>query len=123
LLLPANGRTFKQSLEHEMPFIVFAAIGLWFLFGQPAQTVANWFWASDAAPWETVDAFYYPNRDNLIVFKRAAGFDSVQACRDWVYSAASANSDAGLKRGDYECGIQKLHTYSTGISVYRATVR
>lgn len=105
-----------------MPVIILAAIGLWFLFGHPATTVADWLWASDAAPWETVDAFYYPDRENLTAFNLISDFDSVQACRDWVYSAAAANGDPELERGDYECGIQKLDSFG-GMSVYRATVR
>lgn len=105
-----------------MPLIILAAIGLWFLFGQPAKTVANWLWGSDAAPWETVDAFYYPDANNLAIVNIVSDFDSVQACRDWVYSAAAANGDVGLERGDYECGVQKLDTYM-GMLVYRTTVR
>lgn len=105
-----------------MPAIILAAIGLWFLFGQPAKTLANWFWEADAAPWETVDAFYYADLEDLSDFTMSVGFDSVQACRDWVYSAAAANGDAALERGDYECGVQKIDTYM-GMSVYRATVK
>lgn len=105
-----------------MPLIILIALGLWFAFGEPFKTVANWFWASDAAPWESVDAFYYPDRNNLSVFNLISGFGSVDGCRTWIYTTAAANGDPGLVRGDYECGVQKLDTFM-GLSVYRTTVK
>lgn len=64
-----------------MPLIILIAIGLWFWFGDPLKTVANWFWESNAAPWETVDAFYYPNRNDLTQFQKMPGLNSVDECR------------------------------------------
>lgn len=106
-----------------MPWIVVAAIGLWFFFGTPAKTVADWFWPESAAPWETVDAFYYPNRSDLAGgFLSQTGLTSVEDCRAWVYSAAASNEDPNLVSGDYECGIGFLDSFG-GLSVYRTTVR
>ena len=54
-----------------MGWLITIGIGLWFFLGEPAKDVANWFWENSAAPWEEVDAFYYPNRSNLTVHKEA----------------------------------------------------
>lgn len=105
-----------------MPLIILIAIGLWFWFGDPPKTMANWFWESDAAPWETVDAFYYPNRNDLTQFQKMPGLNSVDECRSWVRSTASINGDSGIMRGDYECAIEVVYSFA-GISVYRTTTR
>lgn len=36
------------------------AFGLWY-FGTPFKTAAEVFWPNSPAPWETVEAYYYPN--------------------------------------------------------------
>lgn len=96
--------------------------GLWFWLGNPQRDVAEWFYKSDAAPWETVDAFYYPDRSDLSDWREARNLTSSEECRDWVYAAAASNNDPGLQRGDYECALGKPYDYS-GMAVYRATIR
>jgi hypothetical protein len=105
-----------------MPFLIIAGVALWFLFGDPPKTVANMFWSDDVAPWETVDAFYYPDRSDLSIYQSQRGLPSVQRCRDWVYRAAAINGDVALSRGDYECGVEVVGTFGS-ISVYRITTR
>lgn len=105
-----------------MPLLLLVGVGLWFLFGTPLVTVADWLWGSEAAPWETVDAFYYPNRGDLTEYQFAGGLSSVQSCRDQVHLMAARNNDPGLMRGSYECGVQMIDTFGT-LKVYRATVR
>lgn len=105
-----------------MPWVIILGVAVWFLFGDPPKTVANMFWADAAAPWETVDAFYYPDRGDLSIHQSQRGLSSVQNCRDWVYRAAAINGDANLSRGDYECGVEVVDSFG-GISVYRITVR
>jgi hypothetical protein len=102
-------------------FFILALVA-WFLFGDPPKSVANWFWPNSAAPWETVDAFYYPDRSDLGSFQSRRGLNTVQECRDWVYSVAESRGDDYLTRGDYECGVDLLEIYR-GLSVYRLTVR
>ena len=105
-----------------MWFLAVAAIVLWFVFGDPAKNVADWFWSSSAAPWEEVDAIYYPNRYNLTVHRSRQDVGSVEHCRAWVNAEAARRNDPDLKRGDYECGIGRLGTFGS-IGVYRLTVR
>lgn len=105
-----------------MPILIIAGVALWFLFGDPPKTVANMFWADDAAPWETVDAYYYPGRGDLSIHQSQRGLSSVQRCRDWAYRAAAINGDAALSRGDYECGVEVVDSFGT-LPVYRITVR
>lgn len=105
-----------------MPVIILIGVALWFIFGSPPVTVANWFWENDAAPWETVDAYYYPDRSDLSKHQAFSGLASVQACRDQVFAMAAINNDPSMVRGSYECGIQKTGEFGT-MSVYRATVR
>lgn len=105
-----------------MPVFLILIICAWFIWGDPPKTVANWFWADDAAPWETVDAFYYPDRSNLTIYDSSTGFGSVEGCRNWVRLSAALRGDPNLIRGDYECGIEVVDTFA-GIPVYRTTVR
>lgn len=105
-----------------MPYLIIFAVGLWFLIGDPAKSIANTFWEGEAAPWETVDAYYYPNRSDLSVFQSRLRLSSVDDCRVWVRMAAAANNDIGVVRGDFECGIEVIDTFA-GINVYRTTVR
>lgn len=105
-----------------MRWVVILAIGAWFLFGTPSKNVANWFWPDSAAPWETVDAFYYPNRFDLGSFLSQRNLQSVQECRDWVLSIATSRGDPNLTVGDYECGVEQIDSFG-GLSVYRLTVR
>ena len=102
--------------------LLIVAGGLWFWLGNPQRDVAEWFYKTDAAPWETVDAFYYPDRSNLADWREARNLTSVEACRDWVYASAAINSDPALQRGDYECALGKPYSYGV-LSVYRATIR
>ncbi|MBX4895412.1 MULTISPECIES: hypothetical protein [Rhizobium] len=106
-----------------LPLLLCAGVGLWFWFGEPGKFVANQVYKTDAAPWETVDAFYYPDRGNLLLFKSKAGLRNVDDCRMAVGRLADEASDPGLSRGDYECGVGKLKGDYYGLSVYRLTVR
>jgi hypothetical protein len=78
---------------------------LWILFGHPLNFIAGIFWPESNAPWENVDAYYYPNASNLSDWKSQMDIGSVQACRDWVEGSAAIMGDVDLRRGDYECGV------------------
>ena len=103
-----------------MPLLLL--IAAWFVFGDPPNNVANWFWKADAAPWETVDAFYYPDESDLEVFIVGYGKKTVEQCRDWVYLKAAEYQDWGIKRGDYECAIEPIDSIGS-LVIYRATTR
>ena len=101
---------------------ILIATALWFIFGNAPVNIADMFWEEEAAPWETVDAFYYPDRNDLTQFQQTTDLVSVDDCRAWVSSAAALNGDPSLFRGDYECGIEVVDSLGS-ISVYRNTVR
>lgn len=103
-----------------MALFLLLIVGLWFAFGDPGGDVAGWFWPESAAPWEQVDAFYYPDRNDLSVHREFRDVGSVEACRAWVYSMAAANGDPDLVKGDYECGINPLERGE--MLVHRLTV-
>ena len=105
-----------------MPWLIVIVAALWFIFGDPKKNVANWFWEYDQAPWEEVDAFYYPNRDNLTIDMREYNVGSVENCRAWVYQQGAAKGDPHLTRGDYECGVGFVK-YFGSLKVYRITIR
>lgn len=106
-----------------MPFLIVAvALAAWFVFGNPTSTIAGWLWKDSAAPWETVDAFYYPNRNDFTVDVSSTGLSSVDECRDWVNAEAARRGDAELLRGDYECGVGKSGMFGD-IAVYRITAK
>jgi len=99
-----------------------AGLALWFFVGEPLVAIANWFWPETPAPWEDVDAVYYPDRGNLLVEVSAPHVGTIEACRAWVYDRAAANSDPALTRGDYECGVGFLRNMGP-LRIYRLTVR
>lgn len=95
----------------------------WFLLGNPSKDFANWFWPNDAAPWETVDAFFYPDRGDLLKFITQRDFGDLEACRDWVSAQAIAHNDPMMDRADYECGVGYIESGGGGLRIYRITVR
>ena len=105
-----------------MPLVIFAIFVGWFIFGDPAKAVANYWWADRPAPWEQVDGYYYPDNSDLTVYSTASDLLSLQGCRDWAYSLAAMNNDPFMTRGDYECGAGKQES-SFGMNVYRITVQ
>lgn len=105
-----------------MPVLIFLGIAVWFVIGDPPKTAANWFWDEGPAPWESVDAYYYPNRSDLTVHEMAEDVGDLDDCRTWVRSQASLRGDPGLARGDYECGVGRTDS-AYGFNVYRITAR
>jgi hypothetical protein len=95
----------------------------WLIVGHPMNDLADLFWPERPAPWEAVDAFYYPDRHNLSVHRSANKVDGIAGCRSWVIAAAAANADPRMSRGDFECAIGKLQSLGDGLTVYRLTVR
>lgn len=86
-------------------YIVLGILLLLFVFGDLKTKLANVFWSNAVAPWEDVNAFYYPDKNDLTVDVRSLGVGSLEACRDWVDEQASAQNDGAMIRGDYECGV------------------
>ena len=105
-----------------LALVIIGGLAWWFVVGEPIVTIVNRFWPETPAPWEDVDAVYYPDRGNLLVEVSAPHVGTVEACRAWVYDRAAANSDPTLTRGDYECGIGFLRNMGS-LRVYRLTVR
>jgi hypothetical protein len=106
-----------------MPWIILICVGLWYLLGDPSRDVANWFWEENAAPWEQVDAIYYSNRHILAEYEFKEDIGSLDNCRRWVDVVAINHKDPGIRRGDYECGINPKFNNDWGIKLYRKTVR
>jgi hypothetical protein len=104
-----------------MPLIILLII-VWAVFGSPLTNIANLFWSEGSAPWERVDAFYYPDRSNLTVHRVSYNLGSIGNCRAWVLTEAAHNNDPGLARGDYECGVGEIEKMGD-LTVYRITVR
>jgi len=102
--------------------LAIGALIVWHVLGDPKNDVANVFWKAGPAPWEKVDAFYYPDRSRLSRFEQKLELDSLDSCRSWVQSRANANDDRRLIRGDYECAIGFMRR-SGDLRVYRLTIR
>lgn len=105
-----------------MPIIIAIAIALWLIFGDPLRTVAGMFWPNDPAPWERVDASYYPDRRNLVVSVDRLDVGGLDACRRWVQQRAAERGDPLLVKGDYECGVGYIRNL-VDIRVCRLTMR
>jgi hypothetical protein len=50
-----------RTLAHINTFGILGLI-VWGALGNPTQTIAGWLWPHSPAPWEGVDAYYYPTR-------------------------------------------------------------
>lgn len=72
---------------------------------------------------QQVDAFYYPDRQDLTVYELIVDVGSVEGCRDAVLSAAAKMGDPNLQRGDYECGVGPTGEEFGGMRVYEETVK
>ena len=103
--------------------MVIGAIALiWLALGDPKNDLARWLWQESVAPWEQVDAFYYPDRRNLQVDERMLDVGSLENCRMLVRMSASARGDPELRHGAYDCGIGFVRN-SGGLRLYRNRVR
>jgi hypothetical protein len=105
-----------------MQYLVILILIFWAAFGEPKKNIANSFYEFEAAPWETVDAFFYPDSNDLTQYQKQTGFNSVDECRDWVFSMAQQINDASMLRSDYECGIEIIDQLYD-LSIYRTTVK
>lgn len=109
-----------------MFYILIAIALIWLLFSTSKEEIANILYSSNAAPWETIDGFYYPNNADLTEDVRRYGFDTLEDCRDWVYDIADEYKDPDMTRSDYECAIGKIDNprmQAYGVNVYRLTLR
>ena len=72
---------------------------------------------------EQVDAYYYPNKNDLTKRLFYANVGSVENCRAVIQKVATANHDPNIERGDYECGVGPTGQTLGDITVYKQTVR
>src|SRR3989344_426371 len=93
-----------NHMKTAIKWIVGIVLILWILSATPSF-LAGLFWSESNAPWEKVDAFYYPDANNLSKWESQMDVSSVQACRDWVEDSAAIKGDPNLEHGDYECGV------------------
>lgn len=106
----------------KIPYLVVAFLVLWFVFGDPKTTIANWFWPEAPAPWESVDGFYYPDSSNLLISESALGLANVEACRTWARASANRINDLAFDQSTYECGVG-FKEFAGKLRIYRLTVR
>ena len=113
-----------RILPARWPLLVLGVAGLivWGVLGNPAETIAGWISPHGPAPWESVDAFYYPDKSNLSVSLENHDVGGLAQCRTWVNSVARKQKDPQLERGDYHCRVG--HPDAQGsLNSYRFTVR
>lgn len=103
------------------PIIVILLV-VWVIFGTPLKDMANGFWSESVAPWESVDAYYYPDRYDLTNTVTASNVGGLEDCRAWVDYQARLKDDPGILRGDYECGVGEAENLGD-LKVYRITAR
>ena len=108
----------RRVLSLTIKFVLLTLAIHYLVFGYPMKDLGNLFWPEDAAPWETVDVFYYPDARDPSRFETATGLASREQCRDWAYAAAARNRDPELAQGDYECGIGRVDKFES-VTVYR----
>jgi hypothetical protein len=106
-----------------MPAFIAIGMILWAIFGSPKKDLANWLYEYEPAPWETVDAFYYPDNNNLAKHSAAYGLKSLDECRKWVSGQAAAYNDPNFSRSSYLCWIGKTDEEFAGMKIYRTNAR
>ncbi|GGY41801.1 hypothetical protein GCM10007148_08020 [Parvularcula lutaonensis] len=71
-----------------------------------------------------VDAFYYPDANDLTQLVRALDIGTVEACRDWASAQAASSGDPYMQRSTYECGIDPRKDQDMlPLTIYRETVQ
>jgi hypothetical protein len=113
-----------RILPGRWPVLILGITGLivWGILGNPTQTIAGWLWPHSPAPWEGVDAYYYPDKSNQTVSINSRDVGSLARCRTWAKSAAAKQNDPQLERGDYHCGVG-YPVSQDSLNSYRLTVR
>ena len=112
-----------RNLPGHWPISILGILGfmVWAALGSPRQTVTGWIWPRSPAPWEAVDAFYYPDKNNPTISIGNPDVGGLAQCRTWASSAAAKQNDPQLDRGDYERGVGYL-TSQGSLNRYRLTV-
>ena len=77
----------------------------WWMFGDPRQVLAHHAFPDRPAPWEAVNAVYFPDREDRATKLVRPRFVSMQECRNWIYREATRAGDPRLRRGDWACEI------------------
>jgi hypothetical protein len=102
-------------------WLALLAVFVWASLGDPVGCLAAWLWPGGPAPWESVDAIYYPDKANRFAAMEHPGFRDIADCRAWVSSVAASRRDPGLRRGYYECAVG--HRYPDRLNIYRLSLR
>jgi len=98
-------------------------VALWALFGQPSQTIANWFWPYKPAPWESVTAAYYPNYDEEPEREELLpGLSTIEECQAWASGKASARPKSETSNWSYLCWIGTPRMFGS-LKVYRTNAK
>ncbi len=113
-----------RILPARWPLLVLGIAGLivWGVLGSPVETTTGWISPHSPAPWESVDAFYYPDKSNLNISLENHDVGGLVQCRAWANSAAAKENDPQLQRGDYHCGVRYPDAQGS-LNTYRLTVR
>lgn len=101
-----------------LKFFIVTLVLHYLIFGSPMKDLGNLLWPEDAAPWESVDVYYYPDARDPSRFESETGLESRDKCRDWAFAAAARNRDPDFEQGDYECGIGKVDEFES-MTIYR----
>ena len=102
--------------------LVILAIIAWFIFGKPISSGTDLLWPTSPAPWERVDAFYYPDKMDFAKLQTKRGFKTVPECKAWIKAQAAANNDPEMRQGKYKCAIGFMGN-EFGKKVYRVLVK
>ena len=113
-----------RSLPGRWPISILGILGLmvWGALGNPNRQLPAGFGRISPAPWERVDAFYYPDKNNLSISLENHDVGGLAQCRTWVNSVARKQKDPQLERGDYHCRVGHLDAQGS-LNSYRLTVR
>ena len=100
---------------------IVAGLFAWFALSNPKQDIADVIWPKSPAPWEQVDAYYYPYRDQTQQSHSAFHFQSVKDCRDWIEGKALEYGDTNPGEGAWRCAIGEYDKMSEQ-QTYRLTL-
>lgn len=104
-----------------MPLVILL-VAIWLFAFDGTRDLTNWLYPEDAAPWETVDLFYYPDQNDLTKHYSVTGLKTVSDCRNSVYWTSYRYSTPP-KIGTYECGVGDTGERLGSIKIYRVTVK
>lgn len=86
--------------------------------------VADLFWVDGPAPWEHVDGYFYPDKNDKSKKEIVRKIGGLQECKEWGEAKSNSIGDPLQVRSTYECGVGEFleEAKEWGLDVHRLVI-